>query len=85
MPTKFVSKRLNSFNQKLDQLSADNMNRIEERIVLLAKNPTIGNRLKNSQLWTDRVGIYRILYYVDFKAREIEFYMIDKRSRVYKR
>ncbi len=64
-----------------DKMKAGVLNRIEE----LTENPKLGKKLTDKEVWSDRVGKYRIIYLVNWSEQIINFLTIDKRGRVYKR
>ena len=85
MRKEFTSIFPSKFLKDLDKLPKFIRDKVDERIETIVNNPTIGKHLKDSQFWSDRLGDYRILYLVDFIDKKIEFYTIDKRSKVYRR
>jgi len=56
------------------------------RVEELAENPYLGFRLVGELegFWKDRVGKYRIIYKIDETKKEIVFYDVDLRKRVYR-
>lgn len=61
--------------------------RLAERIDRLSVDPTSDAKvLENSdQLWSARVGGYRILYDIDFEIRIVAIEAIESRGQVYRR
>jgi mRNA interferase RelE/StbE len=59
---------------------------VRRRVQELAENPYLGLRLVGELegFWKDRVGKYRIVYKIDEAKKEIVFYDIDLRRRVYR-
>ncbi|MHA1728807.1 MAG: type II toxin-antitoxin system RelE family toxin [Promethearchaeota archaeon] len=85
MTQDFISEFPSSFIEDLNKLPESIRKAVDEHIKDIIKKPTIGKRLKQNPLWSDRVGDYRIIYFVDFRERKIQFITVDKRSKVYKR
>jgi mRNA-degrading endonuclease RelE of RelBE toxin-antitoxin system len=56
------------------------------RFLLAAIFPYLGLRLVGEMegFWKDRVGKYRIIYKIDETKKEIVFYDVDLRKRVYR-
>lgn len=56
------------------------------RVQELAVNPYVGLRLVGELegFWKDRVGKYWIIYKIDETKKEIIFYDVDLRKRVYR-
>jgi mRNA-degrading endonuclease RelE of RelBE toxin-antitoxin system len=59
---------------------------VRRRVQELAENRYLGLRLVGEPegYWKDRVGKYRIVYKIDETKREIVFYDVDLRKRVYR-
>jgi len=59
---------------------------VRRRVQELAVNPYVGLRLVGELegFWKDRVGKYRIIYKIDETKKEIIFYDVDLRKRVYR-
>lgn len=59
---------------------------VRRRVEELAENPYLGVRLVGELegFWKDRVGKYRIIYKIDETKKEILFYDVDLRKRVYR-
>ena len=59
---------------------------VRRRVQELLVNPYLGIRLVGEMegYWKDRVGKYRIIYKIDETKKEIVFYDVDLRKRVYR-
>jgi len=59
---------------------------VRRRVQELLVNPYLGIRLVDEMegYWKDRVGKYRIIYKIDETKKEIVFYDVDLRKRVYR-
>jgi mRNA interferase RelE/StbE len=59
---------------------------VTRRVQELAENPYLGVRLVGQLegFWKDRVGKYRIIYKIDETKKDIVFYDVDLRKRVYR-
>ncbi len=73
--------------RELDSLPAENVARIDQRIMLLGRNPRPSgcNKLRSQtpMAWRIRVGKYPILYCIDDQKRQITIYRIGHRREVY--
>jgi mRNA interferase RelE/StbE len=56
-----------------------------QRVKELLENPYLGLRLKGELdgFWKDRIGVYRLIYKINESGKEIIFYDVDLRKRVY--
>lgn len=85
MSKEFTAEIPNNFIRELNKLPESVRKLVDEYMEDIVKKPTIGKYLKDSQLWSDRVGGYRILYRVDFRNRNVQFFTVEKRSKAYQR
>ena len=58
---------------------------MRRRVKELLENPYLGLRLKGELdgFWKDRIGTYRIIYKINESSRNVIFYDVDLRKRVY--
>ena len=76
---------LNIFLKQFKKLPEGDKTRINRRVKELLENPYLGLRLKGELdgFWKDRIGTYRLIYKINESAKEIIFYDVDLRKRVY--
>lgn len=76
---------LNVFLKQFKRLPESDKTRIRQRIKEFLENPYLGLRLKGELdgFWKDRIGTYRIIYKIDEPSRNVIFYDVDLRKRVY--
>ncbi len=76
---------LNVFLKQFKRLLDNDKTRIRQRVKELLENPYLGLRLKGELdgFWKDRIGTYRIIYKIDESSRNVIFYDVDLRKRVY--
>ncbi len=76
---------LNVFLKQFKRLPESDKTRIRQRVKELLENPYLGLRLKGELggFWKDRIGTYRIIYKLDESSRNVIFYDVDLRKRVY--
>ncbi len=67
---------------KLDKKAQD---RISNRIMLLKKNPKLGQHMKDLSLWNLRVEKYKIIYFIEKEKLFIILLDIGHRKLVYRR
>ncbi len=76
---------LNVFLKQFKRLPESDKTRIRQRAKELLENPYLGLRLKGEleDFWKDRIGTYRIIYKIDESSKNVIFYDVDLRKRVY--
>lgn len=76
---------LNVFLKQFKRLPESDKTRIRQRIKELLENPYLGLRLKGELdgFWKDRIAKYRIIYKIDESGKNVIFYDVDLRKRVY--
>ena len=77
---------LRVFLRRLRRLHPRLRLQVRHRVQELAENPHLGLRLVGELegFSKDRVGKYRIVYKIDETKKEIVFYDVDLRKRVYR-
>ena len=77
---------LRVFLRRLRRLNSRMRLQVRRRVQELAENPYLGLRLVGELegFWKDRVGKYRIIYKIYETKKEIVFYDVDLRKRVYR-
>ena len=77
---------LRIFLRRIRRLNPRIRLQVRRRVQELAENPYLGMRLVGELegFWKDRVGKYRIIYKIDETKKEIVFYDVDLRKRVYR-
>ena len=75
-----------SAKREMRRLSDNLLRRINQKILLIVKNPFLqgATRLKDRKGYRIRVGNWRILYDVYTKERRIVIFAVGHRSQVYK-
>ena len=76
---------LNVFSKQFKKLPESDKARIRQRVKELLENPYLGLRLKGELdgFWKDRTGSYRDIYKIDESGKNVVFYDVDLRKRVY--
>ena len=76
---------LNVFSRQFKKLPENDKARVRQKVKELLENPYLGLRLKGelNGFWKDRLGRYRIIYKIDESGKNIIFYDVDLRKRVY--
>jgi mRNA interferase RelE/StbE len=72
------------FKKELSKIEKINRNRILKKVFQLEKFPELGKHLIGIDLWSLRVGKYRILYRIKNKELQILVLTIEHRKGVYK-
>ncbi|MDP2776377.1 MAG: type II toxin-antitoxin system RelE/ParE family toxin [Anaerolineales bacterium] len=75
-----------SVEKELDSLSAKLRERIIQRLLVLEENPRPQGvkKLQGEESYRLRIGIYRALYSIDDKKKEVLVYAIGHRREVYR-
>ncbi|MBR9677763.1 MAG: type II toxin-antitoxin system RelE/ParE family toxin [Nanoarchaeota archaeon] len=74
-----------TFSKQFLKLDKIDRNRISNKIMLLKKNPKLGQHMKGLSLWKLRVGEYRIIYSIEKEKLFIILLDIGHRKLVYRR
>lgn len=69
----------------LKRTSVEMRKRLKSRINEPCEDPYLGCRLTNSVDYRDKVGLYRIIYNINKKDRQITIHRAESRGKVYKR
>lgn len=77
---------LRVFLRRFRNLHPKLRSQVRRRVQELAENPYSGLRLVGELegFWKDRVGKYRIIYKIDETTKQVVFYDVDVRKRVYR-
>lgn len=80
----FIPKNI---QKELDKISDSDYKRIYEKILQMELNPRlIGSiKLSDSNEYRVRVGVYRILYEIDDKAKKVFIFKVEHRKDVYRK
>lgn len=69
--------------KKILKLEKEDVNRIYEKLEELSDNYEIGKHLTSINLWSLRIGNYRVLYQVDKNQMNISVFHFGHRKDVY--
>ena len=73
------------FKADLDKLDSSLRDVVLKKVLDLETFPELGKRLVGVDLWSLRIGKYRVLYQINHATKEILVLVLDHRKRIYKR
>jgi len=74
----------NRFKRSFRKLARNVQERIEEAVGIIAERPRSGHYIMTMNLWSYRVGDYRILYHIDDERGEVILLLVRHRRGVYR-
>ncbi|MGC1122840.1 MAG: type II toxin-antitoxin system RelE/ParE family toxin [Candidatus Methanofastidiosia archaeon] len=72
------------FKKDLSKLDREMRNRILRKIFELEKYPELGKHLVGMDIWSLRIGKYRVLYKIKYKHLQVLVLTIEHRKKAYR-